>query len=171
MMFECADRKGIDRRDALLSGGSLLVASALMGEALAAVTSKPANAQQYAATLPALPSDQIGDVATSAYVYAYPLILMELTRRLGTNVADTRQFARAPMNQLRMCRRFLTPPSQTARRRQSLVAFVWIWSIASLTEKLAALARGGKSLKLSSHFATKACAGTSMNIRCADQSP
>jgi hypothetical protein len=99
MTFECADRKGIDRRDALLSGGSLLVASASMGEALAAVTSKPANAQQHVATLPALPSDQIGDVATSAYVYAYPLILMELTRRLGTNVADTRQFARAPMNQ------------------------------------------------------------------------
>ena len=27
------------------------------------------------------------------------------------------------------------------------------------------------SLKLSNHFATNACAGTNMNIRCADQSP
>ena len=52
MMFECADRKGIDRRDALLSGGSLLVSSALMGEALAAATSKPANAQAALQRLP-----------------------------------------------------------------------------------------------------------------------
>ena len=47
----------------------------------------------------ALPSDQIGEVAVSAYLYAYPLISMEMTRRLGTNVADTRQFSKAPMNQ------------------------------------------------------------------------
>ena len=31
----------------------------------------------------------IGDIATSAYIYAYPLIFMEMTRRIGTNVADT----------------------------------------------------------------------------------
>ncbi|MGA7020056.1 MAG: DUF1254 domain-containing protein, partial [Pseudolabrys sp.] len=35
----------------------------------------------------------------NAYLYAYPLISMEMTRRLSTNVADTRQFAKAPMNQ------------------------------------------------------------------------
>ena len=52
-----------------------------------------------AATLPPLPSDQIGDVASSAYIYAYPLILMEITRRVQTNVADTSHFAKAPMNQ------------------------------------------------------------------------
>ena len=46
-----------------------------------------------------VPADLIGDIATNAYIYAYPLILMELTRRIGTNVADTRQFGRAPMNQ------------------------------------------------------------------------
>ncbi|MGA7264310.1 MAG: DUF1254 domain-containing protein, partial [Stellaceae bacterium] len=32
-------------------------------------------------------------------IYAYPLILMELTRRIVTNVADNRQFSKAPMNQ------------------------------------------------------------------------
>ena len=46
-----------------------------------------------------VPADLIGDIATDAYIYAYPLILMELTRRVSTNVADTRQFGRAPMNQ------------------------------------------------------------------------
>jgi hypothetical protein len=58
-----------------------------------------------------------------------------------------------------------------ARRQFSFGVAVVIFCIASLMEKLAALARGGNSLKLSSHFATNACAGTNMNIRCADQSP
>jgi hypothetical protein len=93
------DRKGVDRRAVLLSGGSLLALSALMGEALGTATSRAANAQVSAATSTALPSDQIGEVATSAYIYAYPLVLMELTRRVQTNVADTRTFAKAPINQ------------------------------------------------------------------------
>ena len=46
-----------------------------------------------------VPADLIGDIATDAYIYAYPLILMELTRRIQTNVADTRQLGKAPMNQ------------------------------------------------------------------------
>jgi hypothetical protein len=91
------NREGIRRRDLLLSSGSLLATPALAGEVM--VSGEPAHAQASAAESIALPSDQVGDVATSAYVYAYPLILMELTRRVGTNVADTRQFARAPMNQ------------------------------------------------------------------------
>jgi hypothetical protein len=46
-----------------------------------------------------VPAELIGDIATNAYIYAYPLILMELTRRTQTNVADTRQLGKAPMNQ------------------------------------------------------------------------
>ena len=91
--------KGVDRRRVLLSGGSLLASSALMAETLDTATSRAAYAQASAATPAVLPSDQIGEVATSAYIYAYPLILMELTRRIATNVADTRQFTKAPMNQ------------------------------------------------------------------------
>jgi hypothetical protein len=92
------ERKGVDRRRVLLSGGSLFASSALMAETLDIATSRAANAQASAAIPAALPSDQIGDVATSAYIYAYPLIMMELTRRIATNVADTRQFTKAPMN-------------------------------------------------------------------------
>jgi hypothetical protein len=88
----------VRRRDVLLSGSSLLAASALMGGTFVPATSRPANAQVAAATSSAVPADLIGDIATSAYIYAYPLIFMEMTRRIGTNVADTRQFARAPMN-------------------------------------------------------------------------
>jgi len=93
------DRAGVDRRSVLLSGGSLLASSALMSEALNTATSRTASAQARVGTPTALPSDQIGEVATNAYIYAYPLILMELTRRIVTNVADTRQFSKAPMNQ------------------------------------------------------------------------
>ena len=46
-----------------------------------------------------------------------------------------------------------------------------ILSIASLTVKLAALARGGNALKLSRYFATMTCAGTNANPRRATQSP
>jgi len=92
------DTKGIDRRDVLLSGSSLLAASALIGGGLVSTTSK-SNAQMRAGTPTPLPSDQIGEVATSAYIYAYPLILMEITRRVSTNVADTSHFGKAPMNQ------------------------------------------------------------------------
>lgn len=46
-----------------------------------------------------------------------------------------------------------------------------ILSMASLTVQLAALARGGNFLKLSSRWATIACAGTIRNMRCAMKSP
>jgi hypothetical protein len=88
------DGKGVDRRRVLLSGGSLLASSALMGEALHTAASRAAYAQASAATPIALPSDQIGEVAANAYLYAYPLILMELTRRIATNVAELASSAR-----------------------------------------------------------------------------
>lgn len=88
----------VGRRD-VLSGSSLLAASVLMGGPFVPATSEPANAQAAAATSSAVPADLIGDIATSAYIYAYPLIFMEMTRRIGTNVANIRTFARAPMNQ------------------------------------------------------------------------
>ena len=90
----------VRRRDVLPgTASSLLVASALMGGAFVPATGRPANAQAAAAPSSAVPADLIGDIATSAYIYAYPLIFMEMTRRIGTNVADIRTFARAPMNQ------------------------------------------------------------------------
>src|SRR5215510_13146210 len=56
-------------------------------------------------------------------------------------------------------------------RQYHLLPAAMILSIASLTVKLAALARGGNSLKLSRYCATTAWAGTSKNARCACQSP
>src|ERR1700728_1057699 len=52
-----------------------------------------------AATPAPVPSDQISELASRAYIYAYPLIIMEMTRRVTTNVADASHFGKAPMNQ------------------------------------------------------------------------
>ena len=53
-----------------------------------------------AAGLTPLPSDEIGEAAANAYIYAYPLIMMEITRRVSTNVADASHFGKVPMNQI-----------------------------------------------------------------------
>lgn len=87
----------VSRRKVLLSGTTLAAATA-MGSA-GPIQTVQAQQQRPASVSAALPADQIGEVAVSAYLYAYPLISMEMARRISTNVADTRQFAKAPMNQ------------------------------------------------------------------------
>ena len=120
------NRKGLKRRDVLLSSGAVLAASTLMGEALNTASIRAANARASATTPKPLPPDQIGEVATSAYIYAYPLIMMELTRRVGTNVTDTRQITKAPMNQFANVPAFpdATYGYRTTERRHSLFAHV-----------------------------------------------
>ena len=86
--------EGAVSRRKILLGGTTLAAATVMGSA-----ALKAQQQRPAAVATALPSNQIGEVAVSAYLYAYPLISMEMARRISTNVADTRQFAKAPMNQ------------------------------------------------------------------------
>ena len=66
---------------------------------MANVTPTPPSSTASAQKAAALPPDLLAEVATNAYIYAYPLISMEMARRISTNVADARQFAKAPMNQ------------------------------------------------------------------------
>jgi hypothetical protein len=47
---------------------------------------------------PSLSDDETSDIAAEAYVYAYPLVLMEMTRRVMTNVAHPTKRG-APVNQ------------------------------------------------------------------------
>jgi hypothetical protein len=54
-------------------------------------------------------SDQeIRDIARDAYIYAYPMLVTEITRRVFTNV-DKPEGARAPMNQIANVRAFPDP--------------------------------------------------------------
>ena len=58
-----------------------------------------AMAQTTAAAQVTVSQQEATEIAREAYIYAYPLVLMEMTRRFSTNVPDTRRFTKAPMNQ------------------------------------------------------------------------
>jgi hypothetical protein len=62
-------------------------------------TVRQAFAQSTAVAQPPVSQEEAREIAREAYIYAYPLVLMEMTRRFSTNVADTRRFTKAPMNQ------------------------------------------------------------------------
>ncbi|MCU1715683.1 DUF1254 domain-containing protein [Pseudomonas sp. 5P_3.1_Bac2] len=49
--------------------------------------------------------EELQDIARDAYIYAYPLVLMQLTREVGTNVSQPTGL-RAPLNQLAHGRAF-----------------------------------------------------------------
>lgn len=79
-----------------------LILAAAFGASIAAATAAVpgASAQTTMATAQAPVSEEEATaIAREAYIYAYPLVLMEMTRRFSTNVADTHRFGRAPMNQ------------------------------------------------------------------------
>lgn len=49
-------------------------------------------------TAPAVSAQELHDIAVDAYIYAYPMVLMELTRRSATNISAPMD-GKAPMNQ------------------------------------------------------------------------
>jgi hypothetical protein len=74
-----------------------------------------------------LSAQEVQEIAASAYIYAYPLIIMELTRRVGTNVADIRQFGKAPMNQFGSLPAFpdATFTDVVRPNADTLYSFIW----------------------------------------------
>ncbi|HTU49786.1 MAG TPA: DUF1254 domain-containing protein [Acidobacteriaceae bacterium] len=48
--------------------------------------------------IPALTEDQARAIAVDAYIYFYPLILMDLTRKQSTNIEPGKEFGKGPMN-------------------------------------------------------------------------
>lgn len=51
-------------------------------------------------------AEEARQIATEAYIYAYPMVLMELTRRVSTNVETPDASIHAPMNQFSNARQF-----------------------------------------------------------------
>ena len=86
----------------------LIITSSLLLGLLLAITSC-ANAKNNKAgiDISGLSDEEIVDIATKAYVYGYPLILMDLTRKVGTNVeAPGIKQSSAPINQFGHYREF-----------------------------------------------------------------
>jgi hypothetical protein len=67
--------------------------------ALCLLAGVPALAQTPAATsTPALTEDQTRAIAVDAYVYFYPLVTMDVTRKQFTNIEPGKEFGKGPMN-------------------------------------------------------------------------
>jgi hypothetical protein len=102
------------------------VALAFAFVATVALAGSPATAQQAAATTP-LSANEASAIATDAYIYGYPLVTMEYTRRVLTNVAAPNQKA-APMGQLMRLEAYPTPEDKqvTAPNADTLYTMVWL---------------------------------------------
>src|SRR5258706_9605715 len=73
------------------------------------------------------PAQQNHEAAVDAYVYGYPLVTMEMTRRVLTNVAAPEGKA-APMGQVAKLRAYPTPEDKevTAPNADTLYTMAWL---------------------------------------------
>jgi len=72
-------------------------------------------------------AEDVMDIATQAYIYGYPLVTMDMTRRALTNVAEP-DSSRAPMGQLLKLRTYpaVDDHSVTAPNADTLYTIVWL---------------------------------------------
>lgn len=82
----------------------VIIQGIMLAFVLIALCAPRASAQQAATPLSA---DEVSAVATDAYVFGYPLVTMEYTRRVLTNVAEAGAM-KAPMGQLARARAYPT---------------------------------------------------------------
>jgi hypothetical protein len=74
-----------------------------------------------------LASDDIREIAIDTYLYAYPLVLMELTRRTMTNVDAPTPTGKAPMNQFSHVRAFPDPTFTDVVRPNADTLYSMLW--------------------------------------------
>src|SRR5262249_53591536 len=96
--------------------------------AIAAVLSASVLRVAYAAPAP-VSADEAREVAIDASVYAYPLVLMDVTRRVSTNVAarDTELGLRAPINQFAHAKRYPDAGFTDVRRPNADTLYSSLW--------------------------------------------
>jgi len=95
--------------------------------ALAACSQMGGNPPPPPAAAAPTPAQQHHQAAVDAYVYGYPLVTMELTRRVLTNVAKPEGKA-APMGQIARLRAYPTPEDKevTAPNADTLYTMAWL---------------------------------------------
>jgi hypothetical protein len=87
----------VNRRDILRASTTLGVASALGSTSLAQIIRAQAQTAQGGAETP-ISEQEAHAIGVDAYLYFYPLILMDLTRKQSTNIEPGKEIAKGPMN-------------------------------------------------------------------------
>jgi hypothetical protein len=85
-----ANNGAVNRRDILLASTSMAIASALGS------TAQAQTAQGRAET--SITEQEAHAIGVDAYVYFYPLITMDVTRKQSTNIEPGKEIAKGPMN-------------------------------------------------------------------------
>jgi hypothetical protein len=85
---------------------SIALAAAAFFPALTALAAAPGPSPDKSA---ALSADEAASIARDTYVYAYPLVLMEVSGKVATNVAEPNGKAGAPVNRFGHARAFPDP--------------------------------------------------------------
>jgi hypothetical protein len=77
--------------------------AALFGAGLLAVLAAPAAAQT------AINEQEAHAIGIDGYLYFYPLVIMDVTRKQSTNIEPGKEFGRGPMNAFTSVREY--PPA------------------------------------------------------------
>jgi hypothetical protein len=106
-------------RRAVLMGGSLLTSTALLRDIAAALPVDAGGAPE--------PTASLLEAAIEAYIYGYPLVTMEMTRRVMTNAAKP-EGTHAPMGQFANLREYPTAAFKevTAPNADTLYSAAWL---------------------------------------------
>ena len=92
-----ANSGAVNRRDILLASTSVAVASTLGSTALVQITQAQAQTAQGGAET-AITEQEAHAIGVDAYLYFYPLITMDVTRKQFTNVEPGKELGKGPMN-------------------------------------------------------------------------